>query len=109
MNIDYAKIIETANARKDALQNFELAFQALRGEINESSDPGLISALRGFQKACCALDPEAQALLPTSALHVAQNFAAHMLSMWAFVDKVGGSALAVQMTPRAALDVLAGD
>lgn len=109
MNIDYAAIIEKANARKDALQKFELALQGLRGEINESGDPDLITALQDFQKACCALDAEAQNMLPPGALNVARHFAANVLAMWAYVDKISGSALSIQMTPRAALNALAGE
>lgn len=109
MNIDYAAIIEKANARKDALQKFELAVQGLRGEINEAHEPDLISAARDFQNALHALDAEAHALLPQNTAQVLGLFVNNLLSMWAFVDKVSNSAFTVARTPRAALDILAGE
>lgn len=109
MNIDYAAIIEKANARKDALQKFELAVQGLRNEINESGHPHLIGALYDFQKAEKGLDEEARHMLPTHGLVPLSLFVNNMLSMWTYVDKISGSALSIQRTPRAALDILAGE
>lgn len=103
MNIDYAKIIATANVRKEALEAFALAAQALGAEINESHEPDLISAARDFQKAVQALDAEAHALLPPNFVQPVAQFVSNLLAMWAYVDKIGSGAFAVQITPRNAL------
>ena len=107
MNIDYTAIITKANERKEALQAFERAVQGLRGEINEGGHPDLIEALYDFQKAEKNLDEEARQMLPVNGLQPLSLFVNNMLSMWAFVDKISGSALSVQVSPRAALDILA--
>lgn len=108
MNIDYTAIITKANERKEALQAFERAVQGLRGEINESGHPDLIETLYDFQKAEKNLDEEARRMLPVNGLQPLSLFVNNMLSMWAYVDKISGSALSVQVSPRAALDILEG-
>lgn len=109
MKIDYVAIIEKANARKDALQKFELAVQGLRGEINEGGHPDLIEALYDFQKAEKGLDEEARRMLPAHGLIPLSQFVNSMLASWVYVDKINGNALSIQRTPREALDTLAGD
>lgn len=109
MNIDYTAIITKANERKDALVQFEEAVRLLRSEINDGNEPDLITAAHLFQTAVNNLDAEAVAMLPGHNLEPVRLFVNNLLSMWAFADKIGGSAFAVQKTPRKALFELAGE
>lgn len=68
MKIDYAMIIAQANARKDALLQFETATKNLKYHV-EHTMPDFEAALREFQAAHKALDDEALALLPKDAAH----------------------------------------
>lgn len=108
MNIDYAAIISKANERKDALLRFESVVLNLRSEIDPDREPDLIVVARAFQKAVSDLDEEARRMLPFHKLQPINQFVNNLLSTWDFVDKLSGSALSSQLTPRAALQELAG-
>lgn len=63
MKIDYAAIIAQANARKDALLQFEAAAKQLHCEMSWARET-LLPAAAEFERAYQALDAEARLLLP---------------------------------------------
>lgn len=108
MNINYAEIIEKANARKDALLAFEKAVNNLHTEMTEGV-PDIISYCHEYERTYKALDNEAQRLLPgdhLNAAHVMGIFAARMLEAWnAMLTKPYGT---FPCTPLEAAVILAG-
>lgn len=72
MNIDYAKIIEAANERKDALLRLNDLLQEM---------PGHLLALQGMREYCndlyaalCKLDPEARSLVGEPGIRALHKF-----------------------------------
>lgn len=63
MNIDYAKIIETANKRKEALQDLAAMLQHTPEMLGKAEE--LLAWCEMVSKAYASLDREGQALLPT--------------------------------------------
>lgn len=105
MNIDYASIIEKANARKDALQQLEDSLTNLRSYINEEP-AGLIEALHDFKVKFSQLDQEALKLVGDDPGQVLYRFACAMTAQWEYLDKKDSYR---NLSPREALSVLAGE
>lgn len=105
MNIDYASIIEKANARKDALQRLEDSLTNLRSYINEEP-AGLIEALHDFKVKFSQLDQEALKLVGDAPGQVLYRFACGMTAQWEYLDRPDS---ARNLSARQALDILAGD
>lgn len=103
MNIDYAKIIQTANARRGALQAFEAAVTILKDELSAVLGD-TVPALTEFHRCYKALDQEAQNLLPKDCAYVLDHFTGSLLERIENIDRP--SAYCNNVTPRAALEKL---
>lgn len=108
MNINYAEIIEKANARKDALLAFEKAVDNLHAEMIEGV-PDIISYCHEYRRTYKALDNEALELLPGRnfhAAHVLNCFAGTVTEPWDRMLVLMSSSHTV--SPMAAVNILAG-
>lgn len=105
MNINYAEIIEKANARRDALQRLEDSVTNLRSYINEEP-ADLIEALLDFQLKFSKLDQEALKLVGDDPGQVLFRFACAVTATWELLDREDAYR---KLSPRQALDILAGE
>jgi hypothetical protein len=105
MKINYAEIIEKANARKDALQRLEDSITNLRAYINEEPAE-LIEALHDFKMKFGQLDQEALKLVGDDPGQVLYRFACSIIAQWEYLDKEDSYR---KLSPRQALDILAGE
>lgn len=108
MNIDYAKIIEAANERKDAL----LRLNDLLREM-----PGHLLALQGMRIYCdglyaalCKLDPEARSLVGEPGIRALHKFNEAIKGVYAnhlsLLDYPGGMSAGNGKTNLANLEAL---
>lgn len=72
MNIDYAKIIEAANERKDALLRLNDLLQEMPGHLLALQ--GMRIYCDGLYAALCKLDPEARSLVGEPGIRALHKF-----------------------------------
>ena len=78
MNINFEDIITKANARKEALKEFEQAVMRLDDVLNDEANTYGQALLR-YKRAYAALDTEAHSLLPERAAHDLAGWVSSML------------------------------
>ena len=99
MNINFEDIITKANARKEALKEFEQAVEHLDDVLNDEAVT-YERALQRYKAACAALDGEAHSLLPERAAYNLATWVNNILGYQNyFLIKVSGT----EQSPQQAL------